>query len=404
MTTRTPGTVTGAGIIVKNKKILLCQKITNWCFDDNTNIINKQVEEVAENLLASMGVRWECLSRQKLEDRVLDQYRLLTSAVLRGKDQEQLVEAIAQFLMLIGKNIDPRSSSDYKPMLGTLLSYRDCMWYWISKSTAQTLMFLPKPDRKLYFRRTTEVLQWMKVQGKFNMEERTKVYLDLPELVQMIEFDLINTPNIVVAEQQHLAWLFGYTCGDRRRFAVAIHFRHLKVDLETKLSKSIQPTLKMAIGSPVRRAMLSIPHRLLVISIRRGFLEHHTTIKSPMSAKEVNIKIRDNGLFDMGLCSHLIDGNSGDQIAIERSSYLSLHRAEHIKKSRDRDQLLEKLIMEHQEIQDALIVGSFAVKNTKRRLKRIFLQGILVEKAELEKLCLANEIGFIQEIFEANSR
>lgn len=216
---------------------------------------------------------------------------------------------------------------------------RTAIWYWCNAGG-----LAPSPPAAHHFyKRTTETLQYIKSTIGFDKTQKKKNYLGLNELIQLIEYDVCNdnfpeedstnspqmmyTPNIAVAEQQHVAWLLGYLCGirpgsiavskfksssetlswkdiDIRRqltadgiwhgqFLVKITFRYLKRTEDTKVDGT---DLRMTILSPNTNPMLSLPHRLLVIALRRGLLRNYKSIEELMAGKEERVTFKPDAL------------------------------------------------------------------------------------------------------------
>lgn len=150
------------------------------------------------------------------------------------------------------------------------------------------------------------------------------VQIGLAELRQLIDIDMITTPEISVAELHHLAWCIGRVCAvrpgslarsDHRpvdapekpfltwgdielsrgsedgKFTAKITIRNLKTnykDPEKARNKGSAPSeLKCIIKSPqvVSNLIFSIPHRLLVIAIRRGILAGIQTLDQLLSSE-----------------------------------------------------------------------------------------------------------------------
>jgi hypothetical protein len=133
------------------------------------------------------------------------------------------------------------------------------------------------------------------------------------------------TPCIELAEQHACAWIIGALCGVRTgaigqtphypthylkwkhvtilrelandnqtanaNFTLRINFEYLK---GKRYAGKAESTLDMTVTSPKsnRNLPLSLPHRLLVILLRRGYLKDHSTTQSLMDGEEQNIRIR----------------------------------------------------------------------------------------------------------------
>ncbi|KAM0200381.1 hypothetical protein ACHAPI_002806 [Fusarium lateritium] len=153
----------------------------------------------------------------------------------------------------------------------------------------------------------------------------------LAELRQLIDIDMITTPEISVAELHHLAWCIGRVCAvrpgslarsDHRKadaidkpfltwgdielsrdsedgkFTAKITIRNLKTnyeDPEKARKKGSAPSkLKCIIKSPqiTSNLIFSVPHRLLIIAIRRGILDGIETLDQLLSSELQYITIR----------------------------------------------------------------------------------------------------------------
>lgn len=138
---------------------------------------------------------------------------------------------------------------------------------------------------------------------------------------------MMYTSNIAVAEQQHVAWLLGYLCGirpgsitvseyneesktlswgdiDIRRqltedgvwegqFVATLNFRYLKQTADTSVDGK---DLRMTILAPRTNPMLSLPHRLLVLCLRRGLLQRHSTVEELMLGREEKVLFKTEAL------------------------------------------------------------------------------------------------------------
>ena len=137
----------------------------------------------------------------------------------------------------------------------------------------------------------------------------------------------MHTPNIAVAEQQHAAWLLGYLCGVRPgsitvgssreesqtltwgdidiqrqltadgiwegQFLAKITFKY---QTETEETAAQRKYLHMTILSPKTNITLSLPHRLLVIALRRGLINHYESINELMLGQEENVSFKPDAL------------------------------------------------------------------------------------------------------------
>ncbi|CAG8984158.1 hypothetical protein HYALB_00008160 [Hymenoscyphus albidus] len=230
-----------------------------------------------------------------------------------GKDNEFTI----LFIILMARNI---KGDEEKPRISSAFKLRDHLWYWLTKSP----LLLPTPEKTLSWRRTLETIRGLKEANAFELVTKKKVYLGLSELIQLVEFDLLQTPSIELAEQHHLAWLFGFQAGSRPgalvgnkmkqenllgqdltfsreldtigvwqgKFTLVVIFRNIKDSTEDTGKNDFQPSLEVTIGCPTTKPELSIPRRLLVILIRRKLLKFRDSIEYLMSGREKNITMK----------------------------------------------------------------------------------------------------------------
>ncbi|KAL8981700.1 MAG: hypothetical protein Q9205_003594 [Flavoplaca limonia] len=141
--------------------------------------------------------------------------------------------------------------------------------------------------------------------------------------------DDMSKPNIKIAqtEQDHLAWIFGCICGVRpgalgvyrEDKSIYLRWKHIQIRRETATngrfegrftayclftnlkSRNVKVSrpgrynqLRLTVRSPRSPNLipLSLPHRLLVILVRRGFLRDYTSIDELLVGKHVKILIK----------------------------------------------------------------------------------------------------------------
>lgn len=128
---------------------------------------------------------------------------------------------------------------------------------------------------------------------------------------------------MAVAEQHHLAWLFGLVCGVRpgtlaqsrkrpghylrwgdititrnvpsstKSFTVKVEFRWLKGNRDDPKKMTKRLTLTIRSPNEAEGIPLSIPHRILVILTRRGLLQHHNSFESLLDGDEADIQLKE---------------------------------------------------------------------------------------------------------------
>lgn len=161
-----------------------------------------------------------------------------------------------------------------------------------------------------------------------NKKRKVKTYLGRYELSQLIDWDTARSPFMPVTETHHLAWCMALICGvrpgsigrapqrdnqylcfreieisrgpARGMFNAKIQFLYLKGNRDSLVPED---GLTFSINGSIRSETLpmSIPHRLLVMLLRRGGLEDHHTIDSLLGGSEHYIAIKEDFL-DQPVC------------------------------------------------------------------------------------------------------
>ena len=248
-----------------------------------------------------------------------------------------------------------RSRQDQHITYSTAANYRSTIIYWaMYKYRLRGIDILPR-KAKLYM----EMTEVMRLSAKINDLKKATTRrgdIGLVELQYLIDMDIRGTPRMEIAESHHLAWCIGRVTAvrpgslgvtDGRRmderdtekqpylawkdirihrgckrgeFIVFIDIRNLKtntVDHEREyLSKGPggsygNRVLTFRIGSPQRAATLwmSVPHRILIIALRRQILVGIETLDELFDGDKALIHIKDEYLNS----PVLIASTSGDQ-------------------------------------------------------------------------------------------
>ncbi|KAF5023262.1 hypothetical protein F66182_4674 [Fusarium sp. NRRL 66182] len=146
------------------------------------------------------------------------------------------------------------------------------------------------------------------------------------EILQMMDYDLRNTPCIELAECHHLAWVLGRVAALRPgslararnqtqelpylvwkdlsierteivgKFIVRMTIRNLKTnspDPEAARSQNRELTISLHCPAGQLTFELSAPHRILTIALRRGILKKINTVDELFNGKEKFIVVKD---------------------------------------------------------------------------------------------------------------
>ncbi|KAB5555005.1 hypothetical protein GE09DRAFT_1239454 [Coniochaeta sp. 2T2.1] len=290
----------------------------------------KLMAEIDDHILQSIGFRHGSNKTMARQDKILrfyeatlnklkccttnetqddaERHKLLWPAV-----REHLKDYCKRFLYAVVKLGRGRARDAVHIKYRTLSQYRTALLYWAGRAY--------RPYHKIEFPQVTiynDLTEMMRYLAKlFNLDcsrPRNGSELGIEELRLLIDYDMTNTKYIDMAEQHHLAWCLGRLCAvrpgslgekegaERERhlfltwrdvtivveepgcFTVQIVFRSLKTahekDSEAATAQAAGYTLTCTITSPklLSNIIFSVPHRLLVIALRRGAIEGLNTI------------------------------------------------------------------------------------------------------------------------------
>jgi hypothetical protein len=247
------------------------------------------------------------------------------------EDHEKLFEYLSWFLIFSFKTTKPRSIYGTPEIAwGTLATIRGSMLYWIARIYGQLNRNPPS--------NTAAANAMSTVMNGLNVRERTtvdpifatvKTHLGLTEIRQLIECDMMRTACIANAEQHHLAWCLGRFLAlrpasigaetftgpgntrrqphlvwrdvilrrdtEKGRFSAIITIRHWKHTRDADADRSGPKTYTL-VSPPADQLIFSVPHRLLVIAVRRGILVNYTTMDELLAGTHLNITVRDDHL------------------------------------------------------------------------------------------------------------
>lgn len=291
------------------------------------DVISELMEELDLDMLDSPGLRWYFIKTQSQQNRVFQLYEdfLIASKVLPSRDEVRTMpEKDKELIMFPGDHakliVQTRKfmavayqfttgTSNKRVSYASLAKYRLALLFWAGK--IHDKYSIPPLQKIVLFKRLTEVMHGSaKYYGLFiHAEGQHRSEVGLNELRQLIDHDLVTTPNIAVAEGHELAWCLMRVCcvrpgsigwsdkekeadkmyllwrdivitrgGDKGDFVCMVTFRSLKTnvgDPQRGMDKSAAlSTLRVKILAPAKTEDLifSIPHRLLVIALRRNLI------------------------------------------------------------------------------------------------------------------------------------
>lgn len=227
----------------------------------------------------------------------------------------------------------PRSLTSPTVSYGILVEYRRIILFWLSRFF--TLTRQEPPPTNLVKNSLTEAMRFMAVNMGINQNQPTaKTFLGLPEIIQLIDMDMRGTVNIMLAKAHHFAWLLCRFCalrpgsigiaaqgsipdvqlpfltfGDfevtrasggtatKGMFNISVTIRNLKGKPDQNAEKQgfHSKSVKFHIRSPQKQynLALSLPHRFLVLALRRGALQDYRTIRELLNDDRRHIRIKE---------------------------------------------------------------------------------------------------------------
>ncbi|KAF5027811.1 hypothetical protein F66182_81 [Fusarium sp. NRRL 66182] len=312
---------------VPDRRYTLFDQINRISLEDSD--LFQVVAELDEHVDASHNFRWHAIGTQKTQDRVRHNYRHFLRAIkvisddmsdedvdrqMFLVDKDVLTKRLKMFIMFVAKFGRGRSQSTCISYRG-LVVYRSALVFWCNRM-ASVYNTTPLP-RNVMFNMMTEAMRYAtRTFGITTTGNMAMSKVGLAELRQMIDFDMITTPNISVAEIHHLAWCIGRVCALRPgslaktankrdhdgRFTAKLVIRNLKTNYEdpekTWRQGSLNTTVRCIIKSPQHSTNLifSIPHRLLIIALRRGVLHGIETLDQLLCTEKKYIAIKEEFL------------------------------------------------------------------------------------------------------------
>jgi hypothetical protein len=294
--------------------------------------------------------RWQAPSTQSRQDRHLYLYLELIKTLedldddtphaavhdhAFPQDHEKLYEYLETYLVLCFKTTKPRSKYGAAEIAwGTLTKFRLSMLFWVPRIYAQ--LKRAAPTNSAVFNRMTTTMRGLHAQDRTTVTPifaTPKTHLGLTELRQLIESDMMRTACIANAEQHHLAWCLGrylalrpgligaegYNGPGNTRHKPHLVWRDVKLqrdpngkgrltaiitinywkqtlDADTNQNQYGPKTFTLVSPPNPDQLIFSVPHRLLVIALRRGILVDYDNIDDLIDGDRFNITIRDDQL------------------------------------------------------------------------------------------------------------
>ncbi|KAK5083428.1 hypothetical protein LTS08_003621 [Lithohypha guttulata] len=182
------------------------------------------VESLEADKVEAAGFRWQASSTQRRQDRKLQNYekfcRLIgvlsrddnvfanmsdqeKASMLFPDDLGKLYDQTSKFLIFVARRAEGRWQK--RITYTTLMQYREAIMFWAFRSHDERK--LPDIPTGRFWRKLTQAMRL--AAKKYNLPvfgPRRATQIGLAELRQMIDADMISTPNLPFAERHHLAW------------------------------------------------------------------------------------------------------------------------------------------------------------------------------------------------------
>ncbi|RDL29637.1 uncharacterized protein BP5553_10704 [Venustampulla echinocandica] len=324
---------------------VLTQLLDGTTVDEDGSILMAVWKGLDADYTAAKGYRWASAKTQQRQDRHLAEYRKWMTPLLAqsnpeiqlGKevapeandrflfpssDDNRICDLVSKYLILAAGSLRSRSSGT-RPTIKPLIGRRFSLLFWVNR-----LCNTP-PPRYILMNGTNGAMYYALEKWNLQSSRLPKVYFGKNELVHLLDFDMSTTTAVEVAEVHHLSWTLAWVCGVRpsslgrgelnpERF---MKFRDISItrtyDCEGKFQggfvckttftyvKQKKTLDKNQIKSAVfpiftpndpQNIHLSPVYRLLVILLRRGYLEHYTSVDELLRGKHHSIKIKETAL------------------------------------------------------------------------------------------------------------
>ncbi|SMR48162.1 unnamed protein product [Zymoseptoria tritici ST99CH_1E4] len=210
---------------------------------------------------------------------------------------EFVADNLRAYVLMISQVLQPRSFVSPSIQFSTLAARRQSMIYWVIQKCDQKVVSISDvwngSNRALYMAFRSHNMA---------VVAPPKLYANKDDMRNLIEYITYAEANVEMAQQMVIAWLDGFICGVRPgsigasqgrmdqylrwedieifrdtdgNFRMVITHKWLKGYRDEKLRP-----LRFSVTGPqnVEDSLFSLPHRLLALALRRGFLAHYDTV------------------------------------------------------------------------------------------------------------------------------
>ncbi|KEQ79301.1 hypothetical protein M438DRAFT_339891 [Aureobasidium pullulans EXF-150] len=257
-------------------------------------------------------------------------------AVCFPENHDKLPKQLSMFLVWIFQRAKPRSAASGNYIqYRSLVKYRGSLLYWIKRIYDER--DVPPPHGPKLFNSMSRSMQ--AIQAKLNKDgpkKSIKTFLGLGELRQLIDFEMFSNNSIENSEQHQAAWCIGRMVAvrpgsiapsaagrqqplkwkdikfrrydnDPAKFQAQITFPTINIKAPENLDQNVvgvaredARSLQVFVNSPeqAEELIFSVPHRLLLMAIRRNLLVGIKTIEELLTGEQAFIQIKQRHLDD----------------------------------------------------------------------------------------------------------
>ncbi|SMY26934.1 unnamed protein product [Zymoseptoria tritici ST99CH_1A5] len=244
-------------------------------------------------------------------------------------DHDRLWANLREFVIWIYQLVEPRSlATGSRIKYSTLAVYRDSIVYWCRRSF--NLRNLTPPNQSVTYFKMTEAMRAVMEYSDPNAKATVKSHLGLAELRELLDNEMVSNRSIENSEQHQCIWCFVRHTSCRPgsigvsgkygrskplpwraitfqqgpepgRFCAIIEFDNINIKRwnDPNSTESEIVALKCQVPAPdPENIIFSVPHRLLVIALRRGLLDGIETLDELLDYKGQFIQIKAEHLDD----------------------------------------------------------------------------------------------------------
>ncbi|KAG8629128.1 hypothetical protein KVT40_002993 [Elsinoe batatas] len=266
-----------------------------------------------------------CLAMVRHMNRLPDNFDdEATEALAFPNDKNKLLRQVQHYLISIYKSSHGRGANvNHRMRYETFVQYREALLFWIRYKF--DLRNMEPPHQSWMFNNISMTMRL--VQSKFGIQDRRDVKegLGLVELRQLLEHEMTTNLSVKVSEHHQLIWCIGrqtavrpgsigWSKGRKDRylrwadvgfrnlgdgkFTCILKIKHLKTNYQNP-ERGTHRQLNFTIASPnAENLIFSVPHRLLVIALRRSLLVGIESLEDLLKSQNAYILIKDANLDD----------------------------------------------------------------------------------------------------------